>query len=112
MTRIQLKQQRLSSVEGQLRSARGEQEATEQEIERLTAVEATMTDQVGDAPGDGRMAEEERRGLELVRQQKKSLESRVETLRMRIAELENDLALALKDVHALEEAVDEELGLR
>jgi len=112
MTRIQLKQQRLGSLEGQIRSARGEQEATEQEIERLTAVERTWGDPVGDVPADERQDQEERRGLEVMRQQKKSLESRVETLRMRIVELENDLARVQEDILALEEAVDEQLGLR
>jgi len=112
MTRIQLKQQRLSSVEGQLHSARAEQEAVEQEIERLAVVERTWADRPGDDATDERLKAEEERQLELMRQQRKSLESRVETLRMRIVELDNDLARVRKEILALEETVDEQLGLR
>jgi DNA repair exonuclease SbcCD ATPase subunit len=107
MTRIRLKQQRLSSIEDQLRSARGEREGMEQEIDRLTALERSYDGRDGD-----KLGEEERRGLELMRQEKKNLESRVETLRMRTVELENELAGAQKEILALEEAVDELLGLR
>lgn len=112
MARIRLKQQRLSSIESQLRSTRGEQEAAEQEIGRLTAIEESWSqEEDGALSGDG-LSEEQRRGLELMRQEKKSLASRVETLRMRVVELENDLARAREDILALEEAVDEQLGLR
>jgi len=107
MTRIRLKQQRLSSIEGQLRSARAEQEAAEQEIERLTAVEKSWTE----GKGEG-LADEERRALELMRQERKNLASRVETLRLRVVELENDLSRAQDEILALEETVDEQLGLR
>lgn len=111
MTRIQLKQQRLSSIESQLRSARGEQEGAERDIERLTEIEQSWTAGVGEDPAE-RLSEEQRQQLGLLRQQKKNFESQVATLRMRIVDLENDFARAQKDILALEETVDEQLGLR
>jgi hypothetical protein len=111
IARIGLKQQRLASIEGRLRSTRDEQESLEQEIERLTAIEQSWTEGLDEALDDG-LSEDERRGLEMMRQEKKSVENRVETLRLRVVELENDLMRAQEDVLALEEIVDERLGLR
>lgn len=112
MTRIQLKQQRLASIEDELRSTRSEQEAAEQEIARLTGIEESWTKEKGEPFSNEGLSEEERRGLEIMRQQKKNLGSRVETLRPRIVELENDLAKARENILTLEETVDAQLGLR
>jgi chromosome segregation ATPase len=112
MTRIRLKQQRLASIEGELRAARGEQEDAEQEITRLTAIEESWTSEDREALGDDAAKEAERRELELLRQERKSRAVRVETLRTRIVELENDLAGVQEDILALEETVDDQLGLR
>ena len=110
--RIQLKQQRLSTIEGQLRSARGEQEANEQEIERLDAVLDSWPKTKEGRVVDDERGGEERRQLELMQQSRKSLGARVETLRLRIVELDNELARGQRDLLALEETVDERLGLR
>lgn len=112
LSRIRLEQERLSSIESQLRSARGEQEATEQEIDRLTTVEESWTRRDSELLGGAELTEEERQGMELIRHQRRALASRVETLRGRIVELENQLAAVEREILALEEVVDGRLGLR
>jgi hypothetical protein len=112
LTRLQLKQQRLSPIESLLRSARSEEEAVEQEIERLSAHERTMLDGVGADGGDEAPSNTARQELAVLREQKTILSNRAEALRSRVVEYENDLASALKDLQALEDAVDEHLGLR
>lgn len=113
MTRIRLKQQRLSLLESQLREARGNQENMEQELEHMEVVENSYfegldRDDFGAEPPDDAMQKE----LEFIRQQKKNLESRLQGQRAAVIELENELARAREDVLALEETVDEQLGLR
>jgi hypothetical protein len=112
LTRLQLKQQRLSPIESLLRSARSEEEAVVQEIERLSAHERTMLDGVGADGGDEAPSNAARQELAVLREQKTILSNRAEALRSRVVEYENELASALKDLQALEDAVDEHLGLR
>jgi len=112
MTRIRLKQERMMAIEGELRSARGEHEAAEREAKRIEGIERSWTQGLDDALEPKELDENERRQLDLMREEKKSLESRAEVLRLRIVELENDVARAQDDIRALEETVDERLGLR
>ena len=50
--------------------------------------------------------------LEYLRREKTNVETRLEAQRATVIELENDLMRAREDVLALEETVDEQLGLR
>jgi len=113
MTRIRLKQQRLSLLESQLREARDNQENMEQELEHMAAVEKSYFEspdsgEFGSEPPDEAMQKE----LEYMRQRKANLQTRLEGQRATVIELENELMRARRDVLALEETVDEQLGLR
>ena len=113
MARMRPKQERLAAIEGRLLSARGEREDVKRELEQLTGIEqAWMAETDGDLSRGDAPSEHERRQVEMLRQQKKILASRVDTLDLRIVELENDLSRARDDILALEQTVDEQLGLR
>jgi chromosome segregation ATPase len=111
MTRIRLKQQRLALLESQLTETRADREKIEQEIEQFEAVEQSFVSGLDrdDLSDDADVLRGE---LELLRQRKSNLESRLEAKRIAIIELENELMRAREDVLALEETVDERLGLR
>jgi chromosome segregation ATPase len=112
MTRIRLKQQRLSLLESRVQSARNEQQYIEEEIEQLQTVEQSYFEDVERDEFGTEESEARQQELSYLRQQKRNLQSRLEAQRARVIELENDLMQAREDVLALEEAVDERLGLR
>ena len=113
MTRIRLKQQRLGALESQLREARGHQEEMEQEIEHMEAIAQSYFEghDSGDFDADP-LNDTQQKELEFMRQQKSNLQTRLQTQRAVVIDLENDLMRAREDVLALEETVDEQLGLR
>jgi len=111
MTRIRLKQQGLASREADLRNAQSELENLEQQLEMLAGLERSWSDERTDGLVEAE-AESVRQQRELVRQRTESLEGRKKVLDMRVVELENELARARDDVAALEEIVDDRLGLR
>lgn len=111
MTRIRLKQQSLSSIETELRDRQAEKDGVQQEIEQLTAVAESWSGSL-DERLSAETQSEDKRQLELLRRQLENFKARTEGLGLRIVELENDLARAREEVAALEETVDERLGLR
>ena len=113
MTRIRLKQQRLSLLESQLREARGHQEDLEQTLENMEAIEKSYYEGLeGDEFDVDPANDTQQKELEYMRQQKSNLEKRLQGQRATTIDLENDLMRAREDVLALEETVDEQLGLR
>jgi len=112
MTRIRLKQQRLSLLESQLREARNDQTNLEQELEHLETVEASYLTGLERDDFGTEDSEVMRGEIEFLRRQKTNVETRLEAQRAAVIELENVLGRAREDVLALEETVDEQLGLR
>lgn len=112
MTRIRLKQQRLSLLESQLREARGKQQDLEQEIEQLETVEQSYVDSMNREEFGTEESETIQGEIEFLRRQRGNVETRLQTQRATVIDLENDLMRAREDVLALEETVDEQLGLR
>ena len=108
-----LKQQRLSALESQLREARSHQEEMEQEIEHMEAIAQSYFEgrDSGDFDADP-LNDTQQKELEFMRQQKSNLQTRLQAQRATVIDLENDLMRAREDVLALEETVDEQLGLR
>jgi chromosome segregation ATPase len=112
LRRLDLSYQRLAPLENELRSARSEKEGVAAEAENLASMLASAEEQI----------EQESSVLEVddgSQRMKREIEARVEQLRRRewqleqqIVELENRLARRLEDVQALEEWIDERLGLR
>ena len=113
MTRIRLKQQRLSRLESQVEEARHEEGYLGEEIEHLEMVEKSYFEDLdGDSFSAEPSNEAQQKELEFMRQQRSNLEARREALRARAIEAENDLMRAREEVLALEETVDKQLGLR
>lgn len=112
LRRLDLSYQRLAPLENELRSARSEKESVASEQENLTNMLASAEEQI----------ERESSTLEVdsgTQQMKREVEARIEQLKkqewqveQRIVDLENRLARRQEDVQALEEWIDERLGLR
>jgi chromosome segregation ATPase len=112
LRRLDLSYQRLAPLENELRSARSEKEGVAAEMENMAHMLAAAEEQI----------EQESSVLEGddgSQRMKREIEARVEQLKRRewqleqqIVELENRLARRLEDVQALEEWIDERLGLR
>ena len=112
MQRIRLKQQRLSLLETRLQDARDDEQDLGQEIEQLESIAQSYAEglNAGDFGDDGQEGLQQE--LEFLGRQRSSAETRLEAQRANVIELENDLMRAREDVLALEETVDEQLGLR
>ena len=108
MARLRLKEARVSAAEASLKSAQDEVDQIGQEVAQLTMMEESFFEE----SNDRQLTDPERRQLEMLLNQRQAMSERAEALRPRIVELENELARAQNDLKALEEAVDERLGLR
>jgi len=112
MARLQVKQSRAADIEGELRGVRSERDGQQAQLDELKAMEEAWFDNIDARAGNDEERDAMRRQMEMLQQKKKIIEERIENLRLRGVELENNLSRAQEDVQALEEAVDERLGLR
>lgn len=112
MTRIRLKQQRLSSAESAMRTARTELRNVRDEIGSLAAVQESWRREFDTMMEEGLERDERRRELAMLEARQEQLEVREEELVLRVTEAEDDFAEAREDIEILEASVDERLGLR
>lgn len=112
--RLELYSRSLAPREQELRRAQANKESVEQELERMEAFMAQLEEEMArdaetglEAPDSG--LERQRADFET---HQKLLKDRRWNLEQRIIELENDLTDRRRQIEALEEVVDERLGLR
>lgn len=109
MARMRMKQERVGELEGELRSMREQATAMEEELSHFEAFESSLDQELEDT--DPAAVENAREQLRFLNTRRAQLEGKLEELRLRTPELENELARARAELEDLEELLDERLGL-
>jgi chromosome segregation ATPase len=109
MTRIELKQRRMSPLEEHLQRTRDERDGMQQNRAQMIDMEETIRAEVGESE-----EEQQQMRLDLAHFQREMdrMDDRIAVLDQRIIELEDDLSRNQDDIAVLEEMVDERLDLR
>ena len=109
MTRIELKQRRMSPLEEHLQRTRDERDGMQQSRAQMIDMEETIRAEVGESE-----EEQQQMRLDLAHFQREMdrMDDRIAVLDQRITELEDDLSRNQDDIAILEEIVDERLELR
>jgi chromosome segregation ATPase len=109
LKRIELRERRLDPLESRLRSAESEIQGTEDHLHELDKMEEQHEEILNEEIREGSDAprSETRRILDDIQRTREAQEERLEAVRMRLQQYENDLARGRETIEILDEMLDE-----